>query len=155
MPAQRRVGLGPRDLRQLLAGAAHGHRLQHLLPDPGRRLAAVEPRQLRLYGSEASAQVREDLQAMVISGASEKLAEVARAEADAALRKTAIHDLGMMNSKKTGVALAQFYREDKDPGAKKAAIQGLFMQGNAAALVALARQEKDPDFARKSCRASR
>jgi HEAT repeat protein len=100
-----------------------------------------------LYKTEASAQVKEQLlQAMFISGASDKLLEIAKAESDAGLRKAAVRDLGLMDSKKTGDALVQFYREDKDLGVKKAVIQGLFIQGNAAALVSLARQETNPEL---------
>ncbi len=100
-----------------------------------------------LYKAEASAKVKEQLlQAMFISGASDKLMEIAKAESDATLRKAAVRDLGMMDSKKTGDALMQFYRSDKDPAVKKAALQGLFIQQNATALVALARQETDVEM---------
>ena len=135
--------------RDRLLAAAKSETAPELRAEAVRQLGMMGARTElgELYKSEVSAKVKEQLlQALFISGANEKLLEIARAESDAGLRKTAIRDLGMMDSKKTGDALVQFYREDKDLAVKKAAIQGLFLQQNAAALVSLARQETNPEL---------
>ena len=104
----------------------------------------------QLYSAEKFADVkfadvREQIfRSMAMTGNFERVAEMARQEADAKLRASAVRDLGMMDSKKTGDILVQIYKTDKDPGVKKQVISTLYMQQNAKALVDLARQETDP-----------
>jgi HEAT repeat protein len=84
------------------------------------------------------------IQAMFVGGDADRLIDLAKSEKDPELRRTAIRNLGIMGSKKTGDALVQIYGADKDPDIRRAVLNGLFVQGNASALVDLARKESDP-----------
>jgi HEAT repeat protein len=98
-----------------------------------------------VYQGETSPDVRKQIiQALFIGGDATRLAELARTEKDGELRRTAVHTLGLMGSKKTGDTLVAIYRSDKDPEIRRTAINALFIQGNAHALVEIARQETDP-----------
>ena len=81
---------------------------------------------------------------MFVGGDADRLIELAKTEKNPELRRTAIRNLGIMGSKKTGEALVQIYNTDKDPEIRRTVINGLFVQGNASALVDLARKESDP-----------
>jgi len=97
----------------------------------------------QLYQKETSVDVkRQILRAMFVGGDATRLLELARTEQNPELRLTAVRNLGIMGSKKTGDALIGLY-SDKDPAVKKAVVHALFVQGNAASLVALARKEQD------------
>ena len=99
----------------------------------------------QVYQGETSPDVKKQIiQALFIGGDATRLAELARTEKDAELRRTAVHTLGLMGSKKTGDTLVAIYRSDKDPEIRKTVINALFIQGNAHALVEIARQETDP-----------
>ena len=74
--------------------------------------------------------------------------ELAKTEQNPELRRTAVRNLGIMDSKRTSDALLEIYNAEKDPAIKKTVIQGLFQQSNATALVALARKEQDPALKR-------
>jgi HEAT repeat protein len=98
----------------------------------------------QLYQKESAVDVKKRMiEAMFVSGNATRLIELAKTEKDPQLRRTAIRNLGVMGSKRTGDALVELYSTDKDPENRKAIIDGLFVQGNAAALVALARKEQD------------
>jgi len=98
-----------------------------------------------LYASETSVDVKKRiLQAMFVGGASDKLIELAKNEKDPQLRRTAIRNLGVMGSSKTGDAIKAIYLSDSSPEIRKEAINALFVQNNGRALVDLARAEKDP-----------
>ena len=99
----------------------------------------------QLYQKEPSVDVKKRIiQALFVGGAADRLIELAKTEKTPELRRTAIRNLGVMGSKKTGDALVEIYNTDKDPEIRKTVIDGLFVQGNAAGLVALARKEQDP-----------
>lgn len=103
----------------------------------------------QLYQGETSAEVRSQiLLAMFISGDTEHMAELARAEKDTTLRRKAIRNLGLMGGGKrgasTGDALVAIYTSDKDPGVRREVINALFLQQNATAMVQIAKQETDP-----------
>jgi hypothetical protein len=96
-----------------------------------------------LYQAESSPEVKKGLlQAMFVGGDATRLLEVAKTEKDEGLRRTAVRNLGLISSKKTGDALVAIYQNDA--ALRDAAIEGLFLQQNAAALITIARQEKDP-----------
>ena len=101
----------------------------------------------QLYQSESSVEVKKSiLQAMFVGGESDKLIELAKSERDPELRKTAIHNLGLMKRPGTTEALTSIYASDTSPEGKKAVINALFLQQNATALVALARAERNTEL---------
>jgi len=101
----------------------------------------------QLYQTESSAEVKKRiLQAMFIGGDADKLIELAKGERDPELRKTAIHNLGLMKRAGTTEALTSIYASDTSPDVKKAVINALFLQQNATALVTLARAEKNTEL---------
>ena len=100
-----------------------------------------------LYQTETSAEVKKRiLQAMFIGGQSDKLIELAKSEKDPELRKSAIHNLGLMRNAGTTGALTAIYASDTSTDVRKAVVNALFIQNNAKALVDLARAEKNPDM---------
>ncbi len=100
-----------------------------------------------LYQTETSAEVKKRiLQAMFIGGQSDKLIELAKSEKDPELRKSAIHNLGLMRNAVTTGALTAIYASDTSTDVRKAVVNALFIQNNAKALVDLARAEKNPDM---------
>jgi tetratricopeptide (TPR) repeat protein len=97
-----------------------------------------------LYLSESSVDVKKRiLQAMFVSGAADKLIELARTEKDPELRRSVIHNLGLIGGGKTGDALRSIYGSEVGADARREIINALFLQQNAAALVDMARVEKD------------
>jgi HEAT repeat protein len=97
-----------------------------------------------LYQKESSVDVKKQiLQAMFVGGNADKLIDLAKTEQNPELRRTAVRNLGLIGSKRTGDALAEIYGADKDPEIKKAVINALFIQNNAESLVAIARKEQD------------
>jgi tetratricopeptide (TPR) repeat protein len=101
----------------------------------------------QLYQAEPSVEVKKQiLQAMFIGGDADKLIELAKGEKDPELRKSAIHNLGLMKRTGTSEALTGIYASDASLDVKKAVVTALFIQGNAAGLVALARAEKNPEM---------
>jgi HEAT repeat protein len=101
----------------------------------------------QLYQKETSVNIKKRIiQAMFVGGNTTRLIELAKGEKDPELRRTAVRNLGVMDSKRTSDALVEIYSTDKDADIRKAVINGLFQQNNASALVALARKEQDPDL---------
>ena len=99
----------------------------------------------QLYQKESSVDVkRRIIQAMFVGGNVTRLIELAKTEKTPELRRTAIRNLGITDTRQASTALVEIYSSDKDPEVRKAVITGLFQQGNAAALVDLARKEQDP-----------
>ena len=80
---------------------------------------------------------------MFVSGAADKLIELARTEKDPELRRSVIHNLGLIGGGKTGDALRSIYGSEVGADARREIINALFLQQNAAALVDMARVEKD------------
>jgi hypothetical protein len=80
---------------------------------------------------------------MFTGGNVTRLIELAKTEQNPDLRRTAVANLGIMDSRRTGDALLEIYNAEKDPAIRKTVVQGLFQQNNAAALIALARKEAD------------
>jgi HEAT repeat protein len=104
----------------------------------------------QLYQKETAVDIKKRIiQAMFVGGNTTRLIELAKGERDTELRRTAVRNLGVMDSKRTSDALVEIYNTDKDPGIRKTVINGLFQQNNATALVALARKEQDPELKRE------
>lgn len=121
--------------------------------DPGLRGEAVQQLGVmgahtelaELYSSETSVDVKKRIiQAMFVGGSADKLIELAKTEKDPQLRRTAVRNLGLMGSSKTGDAIKAIYQADASPEIRKEAINALFLQNNGRVLVELARAEKDP-----------
>ncbi len=104
----------------------------------------------QLYQKETSIDVKKRiLQAMFVGGDATRLIELARTETNPELRRTAVRNLGLIGSQRTGTALIDIYTKDTDAGIKRAVIQALFIQNNGESLVALARKENDPAMKRE------
>jgi HEAT repeat protein len=100
-----------------------------------------------LYQSETSVDVKKRIiQAMFVGGSADKLVELAKNEKDPQLRRTAVRNLGLMGSSRTGDAIKAIYQSDSSPEIRKEAINALFLQDNGRVLVELARAEKDPQM---------
>jgi HEAT repeat protein len=98
----------------------------------------------QLYQKESTVPVKKRIiQAMFVGNDMTRLIELAKTEKDPELRRTAVRNLGIMDSKRTSAALVEIYSSDKDPAIRKAVTQGLFQQSNAQALVDIARKEQD------------
>jgi hypothetical protein len=91
-----------------------------------------------------SAVKRTILQSVFSSGNVDRMTDIAKTEKDATLRRSAIRDLGMMNSGKTGELLRSMYASETAPDIKKEIINSLYIQKNAALLVEMSKAEKDP-----------
>ena len=89
---------------------------------------------------------REILQAFFLAGDSGRLVEAANGEKDPELRRTAIRNLGLINSADSAKALQTLYAKETDRGLRGEVLNAYFLQGNATALVAIARSEKDPEL---------
>ena len=104
----------------------------------------------QLYQKETSLDVKKRiLQAMFVGGDATRLIELARTETNPELRRTAVRNLGLIGSQRTGSALVEIYGKDSDVDIKRAVIQALFIQNNGESLVALARKESDPVMKRE------
>jgi hypothetical protein len=101
----------------------------------------------QLYQKEGSTEVRQELlQAFFLAGDAGRLVEAADAEKDPELRRTAIRNLGLINSSESAKALQIIYSKETERGVREEVLNAYFLQGNAAALVAIARGEKDPEL---------
>jgi TolA-binding protein len=103
-----------------------------------------------IYRTTTDAAVKRTiLQGLYSSGNADKLANIARTEKDANLRRSAIRDLGQMNSAKTSDMLRAIYVAETTPDFKKDIIGAIYQQKNAAMLVEMAKAEKDPVMKRE------
>ena len=135
--------------RERLAALAKGETDQSLRADAVRQLGVIHAGSelAQLYQSESSADVKKAiLNAMFVGGEADKLIELARSERDPELRKTAIHQLGLMKRAGTSEALTSIYASDAAVDVRKAVVNALFIQNNATALVALARAERNAEM---------
>ena len=96
-----------------------------------------------LYQTETAVEVKKSiLQAMFVGG-SDKLMDLAKNEKDPELRRSAIHNLGLLRRPGATEALTSIYASDSNVEIRKAVVNALFLQQNAGALVGLARSEKN------------
>ncbi len=103
-----------------------------------------------IYRTTTDASVKRTiLQGLYSSGNVDKLANIARTEKDPTLRRSAIRDLGQMNSAKTSDMLRAIYAAETTPDFKKDIIGAIYQQKNAAMLVEMAKAEKDPVMKRE------
>ena len=135
--------------KEHLFAAAKGEKDPSLRAEAIRQLGIVHaPEELRqLYKTETSPEVKKDiLQAFFLSGDAKFLAEAAQNEKEAEIRRTAIHNLGLIGSPEAKDALLAIYARETDRENKETVLNALFIQGNAHALVTIARGEKDPQL---------
>jgi tetratricopeptide (TPR) repeat protein len=122
---------------------------QSLRAEAVRQLAMMRANALltQLYENEPSVEVRKQvISGLFMSGDTEKMIALAKAEKDPELRKTAIRNLGMMKKPGTAEALVAIYGSDASLDVRKSVVNALFNQNNATSLVALARAEKNPEM---------
>jgi hypothetical protein len=135
--------------KEHLFAAAKSEKDASLRAEAIRQLGLVHaPEELRqLYKTETTTEVKKDiLQAFFLSGDAKFLAEAAQGEKDPEVRRTAIHNLGLVGSADAKEALLAIYAKETDRENKEAVLNALFIQGNAHALVTIARGEKDPQL---------
>jgi HEAT repeat protein len=133
--------------RARVLAAATGESAPELRSEAVRQLGVMSAHDelWQLYQKENTLDVKKQiLQAMFVGGNATRLIQLANAEQNPELRRTAIRNLGLMSSRQTAEALVGLYAKEKDVEIRKAVIQGLFTQGNATELVAIARKENDP-----------
>jgi HEAT repeat protein len=129
-----------------LLQAAQGEQNAELRAEAVRQLGVMGAHEelWQMYQKESALDVKKQiLQAMFVGDNATRLIDLAKTEKNPELRRTAVRNLGLMGTQRTGDALVEIYNNDKDPEIRKAVVNGLFIQGNAAALVALARKEQD------------
>jgi HEAT repeat protein len=103
----------------------------------------------QLYQKETAVDVKKRIiRAMFTGGNVARMIDLAKTEQNPELRRTAVANLGIMDSKRTSDALLEIYSSEKDPAIRRTVVQGLFQQSNATALVGLARKEQDPALKR-------
>jgi hypothetical protein len=103
-----------------------------------------------LYAASTSNKAKEDIiQALFIAGDEQRIAELARTEKDASLRREAIRKLGLMGGT-TANALLSLYNAETSIEGKTAVIEALFLQDNARALIDLSKREKNPQLRREA-----
>jgi HEAT repeat protein len=101
----------------------------------------------QLYQKESSVDTKKRIiAAMFVGGNVTRMTELANGESNPELRRSAIRNLGLMDSDRAGAALSALYAKEKDVETRKAIIEGLFLQNNAEQLVAIARKETDPEM---------
>jgi hypothetical protein len=135
--------------KEHLFAAAKSEKDASLRTDAIRQLGLVHaPEELRqLYAAETSPEVKKGiLQAFFLSGDAKFLSEAAQGEKDPEIRRTAIHNLGLIGSEDARQALPTIYAKETDRENKETVLNALFIQGNAHALVTIARGEKDPEL---------
>jgi HEAT repeat protein len=105
----------------------------------------------QIYQRESSSAVKHEiLQAYFLAGDSNRLVQAATSEKDPELRRTAVRNLGLVNSADSAKALQTIYTKDSDKSVRREVLNAYFIQNNAAGLVAIARTEKDPDLKREA-----
>lgn len=137
--------------KEHLFAAAKGEKNESLRTEAIRQLGLVHGvEELRqLYQAETSPDVKKAiLQAFFLSGDARFLSEAAQGEKDPEVRRSAIHNLGLIGSNDAREALLAIYGKETDRENKETVLNALFIQGNAHALVQIARSEKDRELKR-------
>jgi hypothetical protein len=141
--------------REIISGIARGGANPDLQLRAIRYLGAIggpESRQAleAVYGgANDAATKRAVMQALVASGATDKLIDIARTDKDPDNRRIAIRYLGSNNDGKASEALRGIYTTDASPEVKREIINALGRRDSGAVLVQLARAEKNPALKRE------
>ena len=103
---------------------------------------------VQLEAGSSSDNKVEIVRSLFISGAYDKVVEIAKNEKDVRVRSEAIRSLGM--SRQIGPeSLTSLYATDLDPQIKRELINALHMRGDAKGMVEIARKETDPAVKRQ------
>ena len=101
-----------------------------------------------IYSGAQNAEVRKGvLTALMVAGAREQLAAIARTETAPELRREAINQLGVSGAR---ADLEQLYQQDKSPDVRRAVINALFVSGAVDQMTALATKETDVELRREA-----
>ena len=101
-----------------------------------------------IYSGTQNAEARKAvLTGLMVAGAREQLAAIARTETAPELRREAINQLGVSGAR---AELEQLYQQDKSPDARRAVINALFVSGAVDQMTALATKETDPELRREA-----
>lgn len=136
-----------------LFNAAKGEKNESVRGEAIRQLGLVHgvDELQQLYQRETSTEVKRDiLQAFFLAGDSGRLVQAATSEKDPELRRTAVRNLGLINSPDSAKALQTIYAKDSDESVRREVINAYFIQNNATGLVAIARTEKNPELKREA-----
>jgi tetratricopeptide (TPR) repeat protein len=87
------------------------------------------------------------LTALMVAGAREQLAAIARTETSPDLRREAINQLGVSGAR---AELEQLYQQDRSPEIRRAVINALFVSGAVDQMTALATKETDMELRREA-----
>jgi hypothetical protein len=137
-------------LFQVARGTAHPELQRRAIEYLGILNDAEARQTLReIYRTSSTPELRRHvLESLGIAQDHEFLAQTARQEKNAALRRQAIVSLGLGRPDKTGETLRSLYPAG-DGQTRRAVIEALFIQSNAKALIDLARAEKNPALRRE------
>jgi hypothetical protein len=101
-----------------------------------------------IYSATQNPQARKAvLTALMVAGAREQLAVIARTETSPELRREAINQLGVSGARSE---LEQLYQQDKTPEGRRAVINALFVSGAVDQMTALATKESDMELRREA-----
>jgi tetratricopeptide (TPR) repeat protein len=105
----------------------------------------------QIYQAETSPDLRGDiLRSMRFTPQADRLLQVARADPDPLLRRSAVQGLAGDRSPQSLEMMLTLYRNEKDPAVRRQIVDSVSaMPGSAQALVQMARQETDPALRRR------
>jgi len=135
--------------KEHLFAAAKNEKNDELKRDAIRQLGltGAQNELAQLYAMDISIEIRKELlQAFFLAGDAARLATVAQSDKNPEIRRTAINDLGLVNSPEGNKALLAIYAKETDRDVREDVLNALFIEGNAADLVTIARGEKDPEL---------
>jgi len=101
-----------------------------------------------IYQSEKAPEIKRAIvEAYMVGGDADRLAQVARTDGDVGVRLRAIEMLGAVGrSKGTAVLSGLYSAEGQTRDVRRAVINGLFISGDVKSLIDIARKETDPDL---------
>jgi len=140
---------GSPQAREVVADVARGKRYPALQEKAIKYLGLFGGEQSRgvlyeIYGSSPSVAVKEQiLKSYMIAGDREHVLAAAKGEKDPALRKAAVHQLGVMGARSE---LWQLYQTESSTDVKESLIHAMFVGGDAEHLLELARTEKNREL---------
>jgi tetratricopeptide (TPR) repeat protein len=136
--------------RDRLVQAARGESIVALRGQAVRMLGAMHATAEldTLYRDEKEPSVKRAIvEAYMVGGDAERLAQVAKTDGDQAMRLRAIEMLGAMGRSTGTAVLGGLYAADgQSRDVRRAVINGLFIAGDVKSLIDIARKETDPDL---------
>jgi len=103
-----------------------------------------------IYASSSDASLKRSiLRSYMIGGDKERLFAAAKSEKDPALRREAIHQLGLVHGDQE---LDQLYQTENSPELRREILQAFFLAGDVKKMQEAAKSEKDPELRRAAVR---